>query len=133
MTFTYSTTSSTPTNTSRIRVRLGDTNSSKPIFTDEEITAALADFASVTASAYYLCKAAIAKLARDVDRSAAGINSSRSQQITHLERVCADLEREMITGAVGFVGGTSIAEEETLETETDFKQPSIQIGMDDHT
>lgn len=132
MTFTYSTTSSTPTNLSRIRMRLGDTNSSLPIFTDEEITAALTDFATVTGAAYYLCKAAIAKYARDVDRSMPGISSQRSQQVAHLRDVLADLREEMLSGASGFTGGASKAGQDAINADTDFRQPHFQTGMDEH-
>jgi hypothetical protein len=130
MSFAYST--SLTTNKDKVRFRIGDTDSNRPLLSDEEINAVLASKPAVLPSSIECVEAILAKIARDVDRNAAGITSSRSQAYNHYLELRNKLGREMLTESEMFVGGLSKAAKQAFEDESDFIKPSFDIGQFDN-
>ena len=83
MTFTYSIASlSTPL--AQVRLRIGDTDSNVPLLEDEEINVALGTHANAVLPAAIACvRLILARLARDVDTSHAGVSAQRDQKTQH--------------------------------------------------
>lgn len=130
MSFAYST--SLATNKDKVRFRIGDTDSNRPLLSDEEINAVLTSKPSVLPASIECVDAILAKIARDVDRNAAGITSSRSQAYNHYLELRKKLEREMVTESEMFVGGLSKAAKQGFEADSDFVKPSFDIGQFDN-
>tara|TARA_R100000808_G_C2073073_1_gene99790 strand:+ start:93 stop:524 length:432 start_codon:yes stop_codon:yes gene_type:complete len=130
MSFAYST--SLATNKDKVRFRIGDTDSNRPLLSDEEINAVLTSKPAVLPASIECVDAILAKIARDVDRNAAGITSSRSQAYNHYLELRKKLEREMVTESEMFVGGLSKAAKKTFEDDSDFVKPSFGIGQFDN-
>lgn len=130
MSFAYST--SLATNKDKVRFRIGDTDSNRPLLSDEEIDAVLVSKPAVLPASIECVEAILAKIARDVDRNAAGISSSRSQAFNHYLELRGKLAREMLTESEMFVGGLSKAAKRSFESNPDFVQPSFGIGQFDN-
>tara|TARA_R100000808_G_scaffold14529_1_gene34235 strand:- start:7528 stop:7959 length:432 start_codon:yes stop_codon:yes gene_type:complete len=130
MSFAYST--SLTTTKDKVRFRIGDTDSNRPLLSDEEINAVIASKPSVLPASIECVEAILAKIARDVDRNAAGITSSRSQAYNHYLELRNKLAREMLTESEMFVGGLSKAAKQSFEDDSDFVQPSFKIGQFDN-
>lgn len=130
MTFSYST--SLATNKDKVRFRIGDTDSNRELLSDEEIDAVLTAKPSVLPASMECVEAILAKIARDIDRNAAGISSSRSQAFTHYKDLLIKLGREMLTESEMFVGGLSKSAKRGFEADSDFVQPSFDIGQFDN-
>ena len=133
MTFTYSSTSLS-TNLAKVRLRLGDTNSDDPLLTDEEINVYLDDANDdVRGASLRACRAIVAKFARTVNDSAAGINSSKTSKFTQYKDLLEVLEEDARSGstATPFVGGVSRARADDTATDTDFRPHSFGVGMHD--
>tara|TARA_Y100001938_G_scaffold148373_1_gene231902 strand:- start:3853 stop:4284 length:432 start_codon:yes stop_codon:yes gene_type:complete len=130
MSFSYST--SLTANKDKVRFRIGDTDSNRPLLSDEEINAVLTDKPAVLPASIECVDAILAKIARDVDRNAAGITSSRSQAYNHYLELRKKLEREMVTESEMFVGGLSKSAKQSFEADSDFVKPSFDIGQFDN-
>ena len=126
MAFTYST--SLTTNRDKVRFRIGDTDSNRALLSDEEIDAVLSSKPAVLPSAIECVEAILAKIARDIDRNAAGITSSRSQAFNHYNDLLRKLRMEMLTESEMFVGGLSKATRDSFNQDDDFIKPNFQIG-----
>lgn len=83
MTFTYSIANLT-TPLAQVRLRIGDTDSNLQLLQDEEISVALATHANAVLPAAIACvRLILARLARDVDTSHAGVSAQRDQKTQH--------------------------------------------------
>lgn len=136
MTFTYAlsdlTSADTTTkNRALVRLRIGDTDSDAQLLQDEEIAAVLAVTTAIPVAALQCCRLVLARLARDIDASGAGMNVSRSQKTQHYRDLISELEDEIRLGAQAYLGGTSIARETAIEADTDFKRPAFRRAMHD--
>ena len=136
MTFTYSSTS-IGTNLAKVRLRLGDTDSDDPLLTDEEINTFLADSSSGTdirGASLKACRAIVAKFARNVNDSVAGINSSKTSKFSQYKELLAVLEDDVRASstATPFVGGISRDRSDTADDDDDFRPHSFGIGMHDN-
>lgn len=132
MTFTYSS-SSIATDLAKVRLTIGDTDSNSPLLTDEEINYFLGEKDDIVLAACDCVRAIIAKLARDVDRSNLGMSASRSQKQQHYQDLLGRLEAQaMSAGGELFVGGTSLAEKESLEEDDDFEGSAFSRDRDDN-
>lgn len=133
MTFTYSS-SSIGTNLAKVRLRLGDTVSDDPLLTDEEINHFLDECNDdVRAAALKSCRAIVAKHARTVNDSAAGINSSKTSKFQQYKDLLAELADDLQRSgdAQPFVGGISIDRSDTADQDADFRPQSFGVGMHD--
>lgn len=130
MTFSYDT--SLSTDRDKVRFRIGDTDSNRELLSNEEINAVLTAKPAVMPASLECVDAILAKIARDVDRNAAGITSSRAQAFNHYLELKKRLQQEMLTEAEMFVGGLSKAAKQTFEEDSDFVKPSFDIGQFDN-
>lgn len=133
MTWTWSETDLS-TALAQVRLTVGDTNSSDPIFADEIIAYRLSLYSSdVRLASIKLLKDAIAKYARDTDRNQDGMSTSRSQKIQHWKDLLSELEGEGSAIVGVYVGGVSDAANETIDDDDDFIAPAFTVGKHDNT
>ena len=122
-----------PTDRDRVRGRVGDTQINDPLLANETIDALLASTPSIAIVALDACERIIARLARDVDRSAIGISTGRSAVIQHYQDLRQILRRAVASGAVEiFVGGLSTARDDARLEDDDYRGPWFRAGEDDH-
>ena len=129
MTWTFS--DSLTTDRDKVRLKIGDTDTQDQLLSDETLDALLAVRNDVVLCAIDACRAILSKLARDIDRSAAGMSGSRSQKTTHYKDVLATLVKESSGETRMKVGGVSRSENETILDNSDFEKPSFTIGIND--
>jgi hypothetical protein len=127
MTLTYDAAESSDRD--RVRGKIGDTDANRELLDDDTVDAVLELYPSVTSAAIECCRRIIAKLARDVDRGAIGTNASRSQAISNYKDLISMLQSELLTHGRMFVGGESLASNESQSADTGAVQPSFAVGM----
>jgi heme oxygenase len=135
--FTYD--PSEPTDLDRVRGIIGDTvtgesETDQQYLADETIQSILTTEGSVIRAAIECVSRILAKLARETDRSAHGLSSSRSQRSTHYRDLLADLRRrslETTSGGITVIG-SSAAANAALAASVDFPSRPFSIGRDDH-
>ena len=118
----------------RVRLLVGDTDSTDPLVTDEEIaayTTGLMAQPNDYLAAASVCDAIAAKMSRRADMSVGSSSVSLSQQVTQYERKARELRRRSATQTSPFVGGVSISEKQTSEADTDRTQPAFTRQMGD--
>mgnify|MGYP001590780476 CR=1 FL=1 len=102
-----------------VRFRIGDTTETEPpfLFHDSEIEAILTDEGdNVLCACERLVEGALAKVARDVDSSGAGLNTTRSQKTTHLQDVLTRIRNDITSKATPrFTGNSQSALDDLLE------------------
>lgn len=100
MTFTY--TPATPTNITRVRFHLADTESATAIFTDEEITFIINENAGNWQQAVISCiRVIIAKIGAEVDFQADWLRVDRSKALAGYRVLLAQKQAELgVTGVV---------------------------------
>ena len=114
-----------------VRLKIGDTDTDDQLLSNETLDALLAIRADVILCSIDACRAILAKLARDIDRSAAGMSGSRSQKTQHYKDVLANLIKESGGETRVKVGGISKDSIDALNDDSDFEKPSFTIGMND--
>lgn len=92
MTFTYSSTSIT-TDLAKVRLEIGDTDSTDPLFTDEEIAVFLAAEVTVLKAAARACEVQSRKYARDFNWDADGDKVDRTSRAKHYADLAVALRR----------------------------------------
>lgn len=120
MTFTYDP-SNGFTNLERVRFWIGDTESAKAKFSDEEITAMLGEYATWQESAVALVRSLIARLSSQTDFKADWLEVKVSQAVAQLRALLASLETQWALGSyaivVNDVGGVNVYRSDSLLTE----------------
>jgi hypothetical protein len=112
----------------QVRSRIGDTDSDRPLLTDEEIAVMLtAHGQAVLAAACSCIQLILAKIARDVDTSHAGVSANRDQKTQHykdlLESLQADLDGENVRQAeIHYTGA--------VPGDLDYEAPKFRLGRD---
>jgi hypothetical protein len=129
MAFTYNLT----TTRGQVRLRIGDTNSSDPLLTDAEIDYSITQRTGVLQSAIECVRVILAKIARDIDRSGAQVQSSRSQKTQHYRDLLKDLQAEAAPLSGVRCGGISIDDMADEVEDDDRTQPAFTAGDDDNT
>lgn len=116
-----------------IRLRIGDIDENEMFLTDEAIDSINAQYPGHVKSCIQCVLAILAVLARKVDRSAAGINSSRSQKFQHYKDLLAELKEELRLGNVqAYAGGMDTGRIEDMRSDTSYPQQPFSVGMDDN-
>lgn len=107
MAFTYAS-SDLSTALALVRLRIGDTDSDRPLLDDAEIQAMLGAHAQAVIPAACACiRLILARIARDVDTSHAGVNAQRDQKTQHYRDLLESLEAENVRGAeIHYTGAT---------------------------
>lgn len=130
MTWTYDETVRTDLN--RVREKIGDTDESNQLLADEVLDEFL-DGSTVLDASIEAVERIIAKLARQVSRNAIGISTERDQVTQHYRDLLAQLKAERGGFATVYAGGLSIAEKDSIESNTDFELPRFSMGRDRNT
>ena len=135
MTWTYGPTFSLARD--RIRLLIGDTDSSDQLVSDEEIavyvTGGQLAQSSDYLSAAMVCDAIAAKMSRRADMSAGGSSVSLSQQATAYQTKARHLRRQAALSTSPFIGGQSISDKDSREEDTDRVTPAFTREMGDET
>lgn len=132
MTWTYDSTDIS-TDLARVRRNIGDTVSTDPGLTDEEINSFLNDGLSLDLATLRSAQALYAKWVRDVDRSNLGMSANRSQKLQHLkDLIDGYLAPRVRRRATPFLGGVSYDNKESLEADDDFVRPRVRRGQFDN-
>lgn len=119
-------------NVSIVRFRVGDTDTDKPFLDDGEITYLLNNTSSVDQAALEACRAIVAKLAREVNVSTAGVNSQKTSKFQQYKELLKELEHKSGMAATPHVGGLSKDRADTADDDDDFRPQVFGIGMHDH-
>ena len=131
MAWTFS--DSLTTDRDKVRLKIGDTDTDDQLLSDETIDALLVIRADVILCSIDAVRAILSKLARDIDRSAAGMSGSRSQKTQHYKDVLMNLVKESGGETRMKVGGISKGAADTLRDDTDFIKPSFSVDMHDRS
>ena len=131
MTFTWDSTDLS-TDLAKARSRLGDTDSTDPLLTDEQIEAEVALTADIWQALVNCCQTILGKLARRNDRSGARFNATRSQQFQHYKDLLAEFQSRVGSIAGPSWSEQSIADAESIEDDDDFEPPAFKVGRDDN-
>jgi hypothetical protein len=131
VTWTYDLT----TSIGKVRLRIGDTDTNDQVLSDEEIATQTTATSSIDVAAMHCCELALAKFSRKVDRSVVGINSTRSQLVTHFQELLKILQRVAANagGVVGYVGGIEQDRKDSAVADTNYIQPAFSVGSEDFT
>lgn len=122
------------TDRGKVRFAVGDTNVDAAFLQDDEVDHCLDEASEDIAGASVLaCRAIVAKLAREVNTSAAGINSSRTSMFQQYKDLLAELEDAARAGGAAqpFVGGISKERQDTADEDTDLRPNAFSVGMHD--
>jgi len=126
------------TDIGKVRLLIGDTNSSDRLLLDSEIQFFLDQSSGeLYAAAIAACYAIAGKFARSADFTNLSLSVSASQRAEAYRQLAKDLAAQLASGATGsggasmFVGGASISGKESLSEDSDAVQPSFSIGQDD--
>ena len=132
MTWSYS---GDPSKTPRdwIRWRVGDTNFSDQLQSDEEIDAAISQEGNKFKAAILVCLSIGAKISgSSVDKTIGRFKISKSQAANrYLKELPLALRAEMGRRAIPFAGGISRADKESRADDTDRVKPAFSRGMHD--
>lgn len=136
MTWTYDGapgTGSTAAERDAVRFLVGDTDSSDPLVTDEEIGYALDTEGGINPAAAVAARAIAAKFSRQADKEVGDLSIKLSQKAAAYTTLAKKLTAQSaIKLAVPFAGGISIASKKTFETNTDRVEPSFYRDMHDY-
>jgi len=132
MSFSYDPTLATDKD--KVRLFIGDTDSTQPLLQDEEIVSLLAMFGSVAVASSTACKNIAAKFARQADRTTGDISVSYSQ----ISKMYFDLSAEIkvslsaLNAPMPYAGGISSADKLTREEDADRVPPAFTVDLDDN-
>lgn len=118
----------------RVRLLIGDTDSTDPLITDEEIavytTGAFAQSNDYLAAAA-VCDAIVAKMSRRADMSTGNSSVSLSQQVAQYERKARELRRRSAVRTTPYVGGVSVSAKDTRAADADRTPAAFTREMGD--
>lgn len=125
--------SGNPASSKRDQVRslIGDTDSTKPLASDEEIDFNLTLSSNIFLSAAYCVDAIAARSARSVDKSVDGLSLSYSQQASSFRDLARMLRRRAtVTAVTMYAGGISRSDKAANASDSDRFGAAIVIdGM----
>ena len=123
-------------NRDNVRFRVGDTDITDGLVSDEEIDFALTESSSVYAAAAFVCDHIAARFSREADKS---VSASVGQSVTHhlsqraaaFRALAKALRQEGSAATVGapYCGGISIADKADNEEDSDIVQPFFKRGQ----
>jgi hypothetical protein len=131
MTFTFSNTSIT-TDLAKVRHLIGDTDSTDPLLTDEQITFELVEDSNIYLCAANCCDRICAQLARKIDRNGTGFSATRSQKFQHYKDLAEILRSKSSTQCDVYWSNLSLDDADSIEQDSDFIQPSFKVGQNDY-
>lgn len=111
----------------QVRLRIGDYDANRPLWSDAQIDAALTAKGSVVGACLFLCRARLALITRDAGSvNAAGISTSR-EEADALRQVIADLQMDAVAGVGLYAGGALLTDRETDEADASLEQPRANV------
>lgn len=120
----------------KVRLAIGDTDSTNPLFSDEEINAQLAIYGSVLETAATFAESAAAKYARMVNISVDGLSTSYSDLARNFanlaERLRARAAEELAGLGVPVVNGISVSEMQAVDENQDRVPSQFKVGQFDN-
>lgn len=114
-----------------VRFMLGDTDSSDPLVTDEEIAWLLDQGIGVEETAARMAEALAAKFARQVSTSVEGVSINASDRATQFRALAAHLRSQSSLVAVPTVGGTDIPRRFTTGMDANDTVEGNSFGADE--
>jgi hypothetical protein len=135
MTFTY--TGTLASLVEKVRFLIGDTSSTDPQLTDEEISGASSMLSSTDAYvvAQFCVQGLVAEYARQVSTSNGVLSISAGDRMAHYQTLLDSLRRQRIDAGsfnlAPYVGGVSVADVDAAAEDSDDVQPSFTVGMHD--
>lgn len=117
-----------------VRLLLGDTISTAPVFQDEELNQFLLLRPSVYGAAALACQAAAAKYSALVSESAGDRRIDYSDRAKAYRAAAAEYKimASVAGGGVPYAGGISVSDKLLDRQNEDSVQPQFEIGMDDN-
>lgn len=134
MTFTYDPRLLATNTTTQVRMMIGDTDSSDPLFQDEEIAYALTQRPTALGAAADCCRSLAAKFSRQVDSAIGDLRASFSQKYDHFLALSYQLDAKATEqgGGTPYAGGISEIDKENQQEDTDRVPPQYTLGMTDN-
>ncbi len=109
---------------------VGDTSSSDPQLTDEEIDYTLTKYTSTVGAAINCCDCIISKYTRLVTQSVGQISINYSDRIKQYKELIVRLR--LRSGAVKpYMGGATLSDKEAQDEDEDRNAPTFKMGMFD--
>lgn len=131
MTFTFSNTSIT-TDLAKVRHLIGDTDSTDPLLTDEQITFELVEDSNIYFAAANCCDRICAGLARKIDRNGTGFSATRSQKFQHYKDLSEILRSRAGLQCDAYWSNLSLDNADSIRQDSNYIQPSFGVGQDDN-
>lgn len=116
-----------------LRLRIGDTVASRPLFYDEELQSFLDATSTVDAAALAALRVLEARSAREVDKWVGDLKILASQRHRAYQRSIEEFEG-LVAGryAVPSAGGIRVSQKEEHEGDDDLVVPSFRRGLHDY-
>lgn len=117
-----------------LKLLIGDlsTSSSGELLKSAECTYFLTAYGSARAAAPHAARAVAAMFADQVGRTVGDLRVDAQQKFEHYNTLAASLERQSALTGVPYAGGISIADKQSVESDTDRVAPAFRIGVHDH-
>jgi hypothetical protein len=113
-----------------VRWLVGDTDPADPKLADGEVSFALTMEGNPTMAAARCAQALQAKYAAKIDKVVGDLQVSFSQKAAAFGALAAELRSRGLQGGIRIkAGGTSVADKETLEANTDVTEPGFKRDM----
>lgn len=114
-----------------VRFLLGDTDSTDPQLTDEEINAMLTVHVTAQRAAAGCANVLVAKYTRMVDKSIGDLSISYSQRAKAFKELAAQLKADSPVVPEPFSAAMVAADKDANESDTSLVQPFFRRGMHD--
>lgn len=118
-----------------VRILIGDTNTNDQLMSNESIDKVLTLQTNVNLAAARCCEMIAAKYARQVNTTNMSLSVQAADRYAHYIELATTLRDQDVSEAIQYAtikpGGLTISEKNTLDADTDARQPSFSIGMDD--
>ncbi len=130
MTWTYTSTDLTA-DRDKVRTYVGDTDSTDPLLSDEQIALAITEEGTARAASALACDWIAATFARQADKRAGDLSISYSQKSERYVEMARTLRRESAKLVLPYCGGISESAKTTREEDTDRVKPAFSVAMMD--
>ena len=130
MTWTYA--SPLSGNRDKIRTYIGDTDSTDPLLSDEQITYAYNEEGTVKGAAALAAEWIAIYFARQADKSVGDLSITYSNRAAQYKALAASLGSKSVKFCLPYFGGISETAKETREDDTDRVEPAFKVDMLDN-
>ena len=130
MTWTYSSPASGDRD--KVRTYIGDTDTNDQLLSDEQITYALEEEATIRAASALAAEWIAALFSRKADKSVGDLSISYSQRAQQYMALAAGLRSRSARAVLPYFGGISQTTKDTREADTDRVKPAFTVDMLDN-